>query len=378
MTVKSEVLRTLEENRGISFSGEALAERLGISRAAVWKAITSLRNEGYEITAGTNRGYLLAQSNDLLSEEGIRHYLSDSNRSLPLHVFKVLESTNLTAKKLALEGAVHGTAVIANQQTKGRGRLGRSFYSPPSSGIYLSILLKPNFDISKSVLVTTAASVAVARAVKNICNIEAQIKWVNDVYVNNLKICGILTEAVTDFESGNIEYIALGIGVNCCMPESGFPEDLSGKVGSLNLFKGDESSCDEGSAFGNFSRNSLIGEIINQVMSIYENIENREFISEYRERSLLLGREIQVIKGGSSASSLNSAKDSSASARDSSCSAKESSDFSTDSSCFAKASSAPSGLSAIALDIDNDGCLLVEYEDGTREVLNTGEISIRL
>ncbi|MFV0516350.1 MAG: biotin--[acetyl-CoA-carboxylase] ligase [Aminipila sp.] len=329
MSVKDEVLKTLEINKGQSFSGEGLASTLGVSRTAVWKAITALRKEGYPILATTNKGYLLAEDSDMLSEQGIRLYLDKLNRSSDLYVYKVIDSTNLEAKRLALEGIPHGSVVVADEQTKGRGRLGRDFYSPSSTGVYLTILLKPNFDISKAVLITTAASVAVSRAIKNVCHAETQIKWVNDVYLNNQKICGILTEAITDFETGTIEYIALGIGVNCKIPEAGFPDELKAKAGAIQCA---------------FSRNELVAEIIHQAMLIYENIEARDYINEYKERSMVLGRDIQVVKHYKK-------------------------DLSTGNG---------NAINAVALDIDEDGGLLVEYDDGKREVLNTGEISIRL
>lgn len=329
MSVKDEVLKTLEKNKGENFSGEVLAGTLGVSRAAVWKAITSLRKEGYPIEATTNKGYALMENSDLLSEQGIKLHLSNNLHSLELHVYKTIDSTNLAAKKLALEGVNHGTIVISNEQTKGRGRLGRDFYSPASSGIYLTILLKPNFDISKSVLITTAASVAVCKAIKNVCNVESQIKWVNDIYINNLKVSGILTEAITDFETGTIEYIALGIGINCHIPQSGFPNEIKNKAGAIDT---------------TFSRNKLAAEVINQVMLIYTNIENRSFINEYKKRSMVLGKNIRVVKHYRK----NQTEEN------------------------------PQSQSAVAIDIDNDGGLLVEFEDGTREVLNTGEISIKI
>jgi BirA family biotin operon repressor/biotin-[acetyl-CoA-carboxylase] ligase len=319
MAVKDEVLRALEENKGENFSGEGLAVSLGVSRAAVWKAITTLRKEGYPIEAITNKGYTLLEDSDLLSEQGIRIHLNEVNSLLPISVYKTIDSTNQGAKLLALHGALHGTIVISNEQTKGRGRLGRDFYSPASTGIYLSIILKPNFDISKSVLVTTAASVAVVRAIKKVCQLDTDIKWVNDVYLEGRKICGILTEAVTNFENGEIDSLVLGIGVNCQVPDEGFPDDIKDKVGALPA---------------GFSRNMLAAEIVNQVMEIYDDIESRSFITEYKKKSMVLGKKIQVIRRGVS-------------------------------------------VEAVALDVDDDGGLVVELEDGAKETLNTGEISIR-
>ncbi|MEL7655999.1 MAG: biotin--[acetyl-CoA-carboxylase] ligase [Bacillota bacterium] len=345
MSTKGNILKELEENKGMSISGEELASRLNISRAAVWKAIQELRKEGYRIDAITNKGYSLSQNSDVLSVEGILPYLKERGMSDGIHVFKTVESTNLTAKKMALDGAPSGTVVIAEEQSKGRGRMGRSFYSPPSSGIYMSFILSPRFDPSKSVLITTAASVAVCKAIENITGIGCQIKWVNDVYMDGKKICGILTEAVTDFESGHIEYIVLGIGIN--YSTSAFPKELTGIAGSLfeePPFSAMDSQSDESREPGEgISRNRLIAEVINQVLEINEKLESREFIKDYKARSLVLGKEIRII------STVRSDKD-----RDLS-----------------------EGIIAAAVDIDGDGGLVVQYEDGSVQTLNTGEISIR-
>ncbi|QIB70320.1 biotin--[acetyl-CoA-carboxylase] ligase [Aminipila butyrica] len=330
MSVKEEIIRVLEMNKGESLSGEALASQLGVSRSAVWKAMQHLRQEGYPIEAVTNKGYALRDSSDLLSEQGIRLYLGETAAQLPLYVYKTVDSTNSAAKRLAMEEPVSGALVAANEQTKGRGRLGRDFYSPASSGIYLTLLLKPSFDLSKSVLTTTAASVAVCRAIQKVSGAEAQIKWVNDVYLDGKKICGILTEAITDFESGAIDYIATGIGINCQLPPEGFPEELRQKAGVLPA---------------SVSRNQLAAEVVNELLAVYQQLESRSFLEEYKSRSLVLGREIDVIKHYSSQ---------------------------------AGQGQPPQSVHALALDIDRDGGLLVEYENGTREVLNTGEISIRL
>ncbi len=325
-TVKEQVLQTLEERKGESVSGEMLAEQLGVSRTAVWKAINSLRDAGYTITAGTNRGYCLEEGNELLSAQGIRPFLEEKWIDVPIYTYKTLESTNKTAKQLALENAIHGTAVFSNRQTSGRGRLGRDFFSPDSTGIYMSILLKPDFDITKSVLVTTAASVAVARAIEKLFDVECKIKWVNDIYIDNRKVCGILTEAVTNFESGQIEYVVLGIGINCTPPSGGFPPELRSIAGSI---------CPDPADAAAFPRNNLAAELINQVLDVIENLSARSFIKEYRERSLVVGKEISVIRNG-----------------------------------------VPTP--GKALYIDNDGALIVQLSTGGMHTLNSGEISIRL
>jgi BirA family biotin operon repressor/biotin-[acetyl-CoA-carboxylase] ligase len=333
MSTKGNVLKALEENKGGSVSGEELASRLGISRAAVWKAIQELRKEGYRVDAITNKGYSLARDSDVLSAEGILPYVKIPAMTDRIHVFRTVESTNLTAKKMALDGAPAGTVVIAEEQTKGRGRMGRSFYSPPAGGIYMTFILKPRFDPAKSVLITTAASVAVCKAIESVTGISCRIKWVNDIYLDGKKICGILTEAVTDSESGHIDYIVLGIGINYSTARDLFPKELSGVAGSLF-----ESAPEDG-----VTRNRLIAEVINQVLEVNEKLETREFVTEYKNRSFVLGKEILVIPTA---------------------------DLSRDGNPSA-------GIPATAEDIDEDGGLVVRYRDGSVQTLNSGEISIR-
>ncbi|MEG2199774.1 MAG: biotin--[acetyl-CoA-carboxylase] ligase [Anaerovorax sp.] len=330
MSTKDRIIKILEESQGAVISGETLAQSIGVSRAAVWKSISELRKEGFIIDAATNNGYSLSPSSDVISIPGILNHCTGSPiNGEQLHLFKTLDSTNLTAKKMALDGAPHGTIVISEQQTAGRGRMGRDFFSPASSGIYMSMLLKPTFDTSRAVLITTAASVAVSRAIEATTGFRVQIKWVNDLYLKGKKICGILTEGVTNFETNHIDSIVLGIGINFRAPETAFPEELAEIAGAL--FTHDSSDC---------TRNQLIGNIITEMFSMIETLEDRQFIQEYKERSLVLGKEINVIKGGEL-------------------------------------------FPATALDIDLDGGLVVNYKNdnpGESQIatLNSGEISIRL
>ena len=191
MSIKSNILKELEKNKDKLISGSKLAKNLNVSRTSIWKYIEELREEGYEIKAIPNKGYSLSSKNDLISAEGISNYLKENHMSISIHTFKSVTSTNEIAKQLALEGAPHGTVVIAEEQTAGKGRMGRSFYSPSKSGIYMSIILRPNLKVCDSVLVTTAASVAICKAIENITNIKAQIKWINDIVINYKKVCGI-------------------------------------------------------------------------------------------------------------------------------------------------------------------------------------------
>ena len=322
MAVKNDILAYLEQHRNGFCSGELLAKELGVSRAAVWKAVESLKKSGYEIEAVTRKGYRIDKNNDLLSAESIAPFLEEHCQKLKIQTFSSLESTNLTAKQLALAGAEEGTVVLTEEQTLGRGRLGRSFFSPAGAGIYFSIILRPELKAFEAVLITTAAAVAVCRAVKETTGAEAQIKWVNDIYVNERKICGILTEALTGFESGSVECVILGIGLNFCQPEGGFPPELRDRAGCLFAKKPDGTM-----------RSRLAGAILNHAYALCSSVENRAFLEEYRQRSLILGREITVSHSGEI-------------------------------------------QSAVACAIDQSGGLLVRYPDCSLETIHSGELSL--
>jgi len=321
LSVKNDVLHMLEQNKGANISGQELAEKLGVSRTAVWKAINALKEDGFFIEGVSNKGYSLAVSSDLLSAEGIRLYLRDEYRETPVKVYKSINSTNTEAKIMIMNNAEHGTVIIAEEQLSGKGRMGRNFYSPSESGIYMSIILKPRLNMGDSVLITTAAAVAVSLAIEKITGIVTQIKWVNDLYLNDRKICGILTEAVTDMESGTISSIVVGIGLN--VKTEAFPDDIGGTAGSI--FKMNENK---------FIRNQLSAEIINNILSILNNISNRNFIETYKERSMILGERVRYCK---------------------------------DNQWF----------EGYAQDIDQNGALIVFHDDGHKEILNSGEITVR-
>ncbi|MPM26211.1 Bifunctional ligase/repressor BirA [bioreactor metagenome] len=323
MSVKTEVLHILERYKGESISGQELAEKLGVSRTAVWKAINSLKEEGYEINGVSNKGYSLSISSDVLSSEGIRPFLNNEYKDIPITVHKTIGSTNTEAKLLTMKNASHGTVVLSEEQTSGRGRMGRSFYSPSSSGIYMSIILKPNLNLSSSVLVTTAAAVGVLKALDKFTDEKSQIKWVNDIYINGKKVCGILTEAVTDFESGTVESLIVGIVLNVKTKMEDFPDELKDKAGSLLLNQNDNSI-----------RSQLAAEIINNILSISENLENKEFLKIYKNRSLILGKQIIYTKN-------NKVEE------------------------------------ACAHDIDEFGRLVILKNDGKIEHLSSGEVSIK-
>ena len=196
---KQALLAALSAAQGECISGQQLAQQLGVSRAAVHKAAAALAAQGYALEAAPRRGYRLA-GGDPFCAEAVGEY------DAPIYLYDKLESSNRTAKTLALEGTPHGTMVLTSQQTAGRGRLGRRFESPAGKGIYLSLVLRPGLPMTEAQAVTISAAVAVCRAVKRLCGLDLGIKWVNDLYYNGKKVCGILTEAGADIESGQPVY----------------------------------------------------------------------------------------------------------------------------------------------------------------------------
>ena len=325
MTLKEYVLSVLNENKGSYTSGEELSKGMNVSRTAIWKAITSLREDGHKIEAVTNKGYMLISPGDPISDTALRVALSNRYRCNDIYIYDTVESTNTSAKQLALDGAPHGTVVIAHSQTAGKGRLGRSFFSP-GNGIYMSVIIKPDFDLSLSGLITTAAAVAVSEAIEETCGVPALIKWVNDIYVSDKKVCGILSEGMTDFETGRIESIIIGIGLNTSV--DGFSEELLSIAGAVE---------------GDYSKSVLAANTITKLLDLINNIDDRSFIETYKKKNLVIGRKITVYKG-----------------------------------IYKHDPNEIPSVSAYAVDIDNNGGLIVRYEDGSQETLNSGEISIRL
>lgn len=201
MRIQDAVLDALEKNRGEYLSGEQLASSLGVSRNAVWKAIQKLEEAGHKIRAVPKRGYTLAPESDVLTVQSVSRFL-DTDMPVYLQVQTEVTSTNTLLKAQAEQGAPEGTVLIAESQTAGKGRLGRHFTSPPGTGIYFSLLLRPHCTAEKSLFITTTAAVAVCEAIEQVTGLNPQIKWVNDVYLNEKKVCGILTGASVDFENG--------------------------------------------------------------------------------------------------------------------------------------------------------------------------------
>ena len=287
MNLTDQVLEALQDS-GVPLSGEELAQRFGVSRNSVWKAVNRLKEAGYEITAATNRGYQLVGDSDVLSAENIRRQLGPAARDAAIEVRDRVTSTNTLLKELAEQGGREGMVIVAQEQTAGKGRLGRSFYSPKGTGLYLSILLRPSFSAQEALSITTAAAVAAAEAIDSLTGgeEEARIKWVNDVYYRARKVCGILTEASIDFETGGLHYAVLGIGVDLAEPEGGYSPELREVAGALFP-----------AAPPPGARTKLAAQIIDRFFGYYRQLPGRGYMSEYRRRSLLTGVGITFQQG---------------------------------------------------------------------------------
>ena len=321
MSTKEQLLLHLEYKPGEYISGETLAQELGVSRNAIWKAVHTLREGGYTIDAAPNRGYALLFDPDRLSAQGIGKYLRHKD-TFDISVRRTVDSTNTWARQHALEGASEGTVCIAEGQTAGRGRRGHTFFSPEGTGLYLSIVLRPAIDPDQAHLLTCSAAVAVARAVERIGGDQAAIKWVNDVYLNNRKVAGILTEGSFNMEEGKFDYALVGIGINVRTPKDGWPEDIAHRAGAV-LDENDSAAV----------RCQLAAAVLDEFWNFYQLLPEDTFAEEYRQRCFLLGHAITASAGKRT-------------------------------------------LRGKAIDLDSDYRLIVEDVEGFRHALSFGEVSV--
>lgn len=284
MKLKEKILNLLNEKETEFISGQYLAELFSVSRNAVWKAVNSLRQDGYNIYAVQNKGYTL-DGCSIFTGEVIKSYLQS-----PAKIWYVpsVTSTNDIIMEYGRKGLEEFIIVVADSQSNGRGRKGRIFYSPDNAGTYFSILLKPNVHFSESLYITTAAAAAVTEAIKQLYNIDTEIKWVNDIYYNGKKICGILTEAHVDMESGTVDYAALGIGINVFEPEESYHKDIKNIAGAAF----------SRSMFDNRIRCEITAKVIDIFYEYYKNLSNMTFLNTYKSRSFLTGKNVTVEKDG--------------------------------------------------------------------------------
>ena len=332
MSIKNQVLLLLEQNKHTPLSGEELAKRLGCTRAGIWKAVKSLINEGYDVEAVNNKGYTLRESADVLSEAYIEEKLKAAGINITVKCEKCVDSTNNVLKAMASEGYADDYVLISEEQTAGKGRRGRSFYSPKGTGLYLSFLLHPEIPVIEAQGLTTMAVTAEALAIEKVTGVDVFIKWVNDLFFKGKKVSGILTEASTSIEDGSLEYAVPGIGINLYEPEGGFPDEIKDIAGAVfeNNIKVEN------------LKNNLAAELIIQFMKYYnaQFIEKtgNAYIEDYKKRCFVVGKDIEILTPDHEA--LN--------------------------------------VKAHVLDIDDNCHLHVKYEDGREEYLSSGEISVHV
>ena len=266
--LKDEILRVLEDERAKPISGQVLADRFGVSRNAVWKVINQLKEEGHSIRSDGKKGYCLEESSDVLSVPGIRNYLQSPE--LSVEVYSEIDSTNNEAKRRLGAGESRNLLLVADKQTAGRGRIGHTFYSPEHTGIYMTLSIELPMPLYQPERITLAAAVAVVRAVQPYLTEELRLKWVNDIFYKDLKVCGILSEGITDLETGLIQHAIVGIGLN--VRPADFPPELREIAGSLELERP--------------SRNEIVGRIVNSLEELYRDLTNDDYIREYMEYSM--------------------------------------------------------------------------------------------
>ena len=304
-------------------SGEKMAERLGVTRAAVWKKIAALRDAGYDISSAPRSGYVLRSAPDRLIETEISQDLKTALVGRKVICYDAVDSTNLVLKKLAREGAEDGTVVVADSQGTGRGRMERAFFSPPGKGIWVSILLRPTFLPQDAPKCTLMAAVAVARAMEAF-GLRAEIKWPNDILHDGRKLVGILTEMSAEMD--RVNYVVIGIGINVNIAPEDFPAELRAIATSLMQMKG-----------APMPRVAFLQELLRALDDLYTSVQREGFapvLAAWREYAVTLGQEVRVI--------------------------------------------GPAGVEfeGVAADIDAEGALLVDMAEGRRRVL-AGDVSIR-
>lgn len=322
---REKVLSLLLEQGDSYVSGEAMSRALGISRAAVWKAIEALRQEGYEIQSAPKRGYRLERAPDRVREGELAGPLAGCHVGSRLMCLDVIDSTNTEAKRQAMAGAPDGLVILSEEQTGGRGRLGRSFQSPRGTGLYLSALLRPSLPPQEVADFTAWVAVAVCDGIQAACGVRPRIKWTNDIVLGGRKLCGILTELGLESESNALDYLITGIGVNVNQR----PEDFLPEVRPIAVSLAQELGRP-------VRRAELAAEIIRALDRMYAGFPDNkaEYLARYRADCLTPGNQVQLI-------------------------------------------TPVSREEAFALEVDDQFRLVVEYPDGRRAALSAGEVSVR-
>lgn len=285
--LKEKILAMLVDAGDSPLSGEKMAQECGVSRNAVWKGIKSLREEGYQIEAATRAGYQLKSEKDIFTLTGLCDTLGEE-APFQIHYQQRVSSTNDMLKTMAEEEIRPWTVMIADEQSSGRGRMGRHFYSPSGSGIYMSVLLQPDYGAYESSLLTLAAAVAVAESIEVLSGQDVGIKWVNDCYLGSKKCAGILTEAALSMEDQRLRYAIVGMGINVYAPKEGFPEEIAQRAGAIYGYHEQIQG----------QRNQLAAEILTRFYDYAEDLLERKYLAHYEARLNMLHRPITLVRGG--------------------------------------------------------------------------------
>lgn len=282
--MKEEILRLLRSADGY-ISGQELCNRFGVSRTAVWKAINQLKEAGYEIEAQQNKGYRLMAAPDLMTEAEIKSLMHTDWVAKGVLYFDTIDSTNTKAQELAEKGYPSGTLVVADKQESGKGRRGRSWVSPSGTGIFMTLMIKPDINPNNASMLTLVAALAVAKAITSVTGEEAMIKWPNDIVVNSKKVCGILTEMNAQFDY--INHIVVGIGIN--VHNESFPEEISQMASSLMIEAGGK----------RFHRAQIIAETMSYFEQYYDTFLKTQDLSalvrEYDELLVNRNKSVRVL-----------------------------------------------------------------------------------
>ncbi len=313
---KDEILNMLR-SASAPISGEEMSRALGVSRAAVWKAVDQLRQEGYAIEAATRRGYRLAALPDRLDAAVIA-----GDTGADVHVYEEVTSTNTVARQLAADGCPAGTCVLAERQTAGKGRRGRGFASE-AGGLYFSIVLRPGLLPEQIMHLTAMTAVAIRRAILETTGLDVGIKWTNDLVYDRRKLCGILTELSIEAETRTVDYVVAGIGVNC--NQTAFAPEIADVAASIRMETGKP-----------VDRSLLANAMLRQMLALARELQSGRaaWLAEFAAHCITIGQPVQIIRGDT---------------------VRE----------------------AFAEGIDGEAALLVRYPDGTREAVNSGEVSVR-
>jgi BirA family biotin operon repressor/biotin-[acetyl-CoA-carboxylase] ligase len=318
------ILQLLRDHSSESLSGEEISRRLKVSRTAVWKGMNRLRMQGYEIKASTRSGYRLIQSPDLLTPSEIKPILKTKWIGRTIRHFHSLDSTNSKAYQLALNGVEEGEVIIAESQEKGRGRMGRQWFSPPFLNLYLSVILRPKIPPHQAPLITLMAAVATADAIQKFSGLVPLIKWPNDILLRERKVAGLLNEIHSEMD--RIHFVILGIGVNLNIDEKMFSKEIRTVATSLKIEMGRTVSR---KAFLQFLLLELEG-----WYSILLEGGSDPILKAWRERARIKGRRVKVTSFGET-------------------------------------------LAGVAIDLDSDGALILGTEDGRRKRVVAGDVQYK-